>query len=355
MISKYIKELIPGNSRIIIPEFGAFMIQDTPTGKVISFNDFLKFNDSVLLNKIITTEKVDPTQGKESIKAYIAEIEAAFKAGERFAVEGVGYLEKDSQNNINFVQDENAKASLEKTKKPAQPKTEAKPADAKPAQPKVETAPSKPLVAAAPTQPTSTVVTPKVEVKNQPAQEKKAPVQSQPASATTKNQTSYTNYTNNRMEIKTKNKTLTTVLIIVAGLVIVGVLVWAIIDFMLPRFRTAREPEVPAVVEEPVPAVDSTAFADTLQVVEEPEPVIVSEPVDPNSMHYHLIAGSFQVESNAIRFQQDMQSRGYNAVILTRNTGYHYVSIKQFETRSEAIAEWRNMTIENPNLWILIK
>ena len=134
------------------------------------------------------------------------------------------------------------------------------------------------------------------------------------------------------MEIKTKNKTLTTVLIVVAGLVILGVLAWAIIDFVVPRFRTAREPE-PPVVEEPVPAIDSTAFADTLEVVE-PEPVIVEEPVDPNSMRYHLIAGSFQVESNAIRFQQDMQSRGYNAVILTRNTGYHYVSIKQFETRS---------------------
>ena len=54
MISKYIKELIPGNSRIIIPDFGAFMIQDTPNGKVISFNDFLKVNDSVV---VITTNK----------------------------------------------------------------------------------------------------------------------------------------------------------------------------------------------------------------------------------------------------------------------------------------------------------
>jgi cell division protein FtsN len=154
------------------------------------------------------------------------------------------------------------------------------------------------------------------------------------------------------MEIKTKNKTLSTVLIIVAALVIVGILTWVIIDFVVPRFRPAQEPEVPAVVDT-LPAIDSTAIADT--IVAEPEPVIVEEPVDPTSKHYHLIAGSFQVESNATRFQQDMQSRGYNAVIITRYDGFHYVSIKQFDSRSEAIAEWRNMTIENPNLWILIK
>lgn len=343
MISKYIKELIPVNSRIIIPDFGAFMIQDTPNGKVISFNDFLKFNDSILLNRIITSEKVDAAKGKEEIKAYVAEIEAAFKAGESFAVEGVGYLSKDSQNNINFVQDESAKAKGKPkaaAKPKAEPKAEAKtevvkPAAAPAAEPKVEA--PKPQPAAAP--------------KTQPS----AP---QP---TTAPKTTYINnsYTNNKMEIKTKNnKTLTTVLIIVAALVIVGVLVWMAIDFnWFGRFMPAKEAPAPIEVVDTTPAIDTTAVADTVEVavVEEPEPVIVSEPVDPNSKHCHIIAGSFQVESNALRFQEDMRSRGYDAQIVTRNTGYYYVSIKMFDTRAEAVAEWRNMTMENPNLWILIK
>ena len=147
------------------------------------------------------------------------------------------------------------------------------------------------------------------------------------------------------MEIKTKDKTLTTVLIIVAALVIVGVLIWLAIDFnWFGRFMPAKEAPAPVEVIDTTPAVDTTAV-DTLEVAE-PEPVIVEEPVDPSSKHYHLIAGSFQVESNALRFQEDMRSRGYEAVILTRNTGYHYVSIKAFDTRAEAIAEWRNMTLE---------
>ena len=335
MISKYIKDLIPNNSRIIIPDFGAFMIQDTPTGKVISFNDFLKFNDSVLLNRIITVEKVDAAKGKEAIKAYIARIEAAFKAGESFAVEGVGYLSKDSQNNINFEQDENAK-DKGKAKAAAKPKAEeVKPAAAPAAEPKAE-APK----AEAPKAPAA-------EPKPQPA----AAPKPQPAAAP---KSTYTNnsYTNKNMEIKTKDKTLTTVLIIVAAAVIIGVLIWLAIDFnWFGPFKTAKEAPAPVeVVVDTTPAVDTTVYEEP-----EPEPVIIEEPVDPSSMHYHIIAGSFQVESNAIRFQEDMRSRGYNAVILTRGTGYHYVSVKAFDSRSEAIAEWRNMTIENPNLWILVK
>ena len=335
MISKYIKDLIPNNSRIIIPDFGAFMIQDTPTGKLISFNDFLKFNDSVLLNRIITVEKVDAAKGKEEIKAYIAEIEAAFKAGESFAVEGVGYLSKDSQNNINFEQDENAK-DKGKAKAAAKPKAEeVNPAAAPAAEPKAE-APK----AEAPKAPAA-------EPKPQPAAAPKPQPEAAPKSTYTNN-----SYTNKNMEIKTKDKTLTTVLIIVAAAVIIGVLIWLAIDFnWFGPFKTAKEAPAPVeVVVDTTPAVDTTVYEEP-----EPEPVIIEEPVDPSSMHYHIIAGSFQVESNAIRFQEDMRSRGYSAVILTRGTGYHYVSVKAFDSRSEAIAEWRNMTIENPNLWILVK
>ena len=345
MISKYIKDLIPNNSRIIIPDFGAFMIQDTPTGKLISFNDFLKFNDSVLLNRIITVEKVDAAKGKEEIKAYIAEIEAAFKAGESFAVEGVGYLSKDSQNNINFEQDENAKGKG-KPKAAAKPKAEeAKPAATPAAETKTEAPKAETPKAEAPKAPAT-------EPKPQPAAAPKPQTSAPQPSATPKSTYINNSYTNKNMEIKTKDKTLTTVLIIVAAVVILGVLIWLAIDFnWFGPFKTAKEAPAPVeVVVDTTPAVDTTAYEEP-----EPEPVIVEEPVDPSSMHYHIIAGSFQVESNAIRFQEDMRSRGYNAVILTRGTGYHYVSVKAFDSRSEAVAEWRNMTIDNPNLWILVK
>ena len=64
MINEYIKELISNNSRVIIPDFGAFMIQNSDNGKIISFNDFLKFNDGVLVNKIIVNEHILELESK---------------------------------------------------------------------------------------------------------------------------------------------------------------------------------------------------------------------------------------------------------------------------------------------------
>lgn len=351
MISKYIKELIPGNSRIIIPDFGAFMIQNTPTGQVISFNDFLKFNDSVLLNKIIVSEKIDSNQGKEAIKAYVKEIEAAFKAGEKFAIEGVGYLSKDMQNNIVFTQDENAKPVKPATKK-IEPKKESVKEEPKSVEKKEET----PVIKIGEQK--------NVNAKPQDAEKKDAAKVIVPTTSTTtvssvanvQSAKKTTSIQNTKMEIKTKNKNLNVILIIAAALVILGVLIWLAIDLKwIDRFKPAQQPKEEVVVIDTMPAVDTVAVEDT--VAEEapevlPEPKIVT---DPNAKHCYIIAGSFQVESNASRFQQQMIEKGYDAQIVTRNNGYHYVSLKMFDTRVEAVAEWRNMVAENPELWILIK
>jgi nucleoid DNA-binding protein len=78
MLSNYLKALIESNNRIIIPDFGAFMIQDSPEGKQISFNDFLKFNDGLLVNQIIKTDKVSKIQATDQIKEFITEVEKSF-------------------------------------------------------------------------------------------------------------------------------------------------------------------------------------------------------------------------------------------------------------------------------------
>ena len=125
MINEYIKELISNNSRVIIPDFGAFMIQNSDNGKIISFNDFLKFNDGVLVNKIIVNEHIDATQSKEQIKKYVKEIEAVLKNGDKFLIDGVGYLSKGSNGDIVFEQSDDT-APAPKKAKPAAKKTPTK-------------------------------------------------------------------------------------------------------------------------------------------------------------------------------------------------------------------------------------
>ena len=59
MIESYIFEMLREKSRVIIPEFGAFLMKqeyktdNNVTGTfVISFNDFLRFNDGLLIDNI---------------------------------------------------------------------------------------------------------------------------------------------------------------------------------------------------------------------------------------------------------------------------------------------------------------
>ncbi len=367
MINKYIKDLIPANSRIIIPDLGAFMIQNLPEGRKISFNDFLKFNDSILLNKIIQEERIDSISGKEMIKNYVKEIEAAFKRGEKYAIEGVGYLYKDDRGNIGFEQDDNAQnqpaaaetAKPEKSKKAkTAPKTEVQKADEpKPTtKPEAATNDDNTIEIASGIAPSDNIDEKESEVVSSASEVKseQQPTTAQPDQQNTPIITNQIINNKNKMEVKTKNKALNSILIIVSVLIIIGVLIWAAINFkLIDRFRPAK-PAIEEVVVDTTPAIDTTMIADTI-VVDEPEPEIVSEPIDPNATHYYIIAGSFKVESYATRFQSDMMSRGYDAEIVINNSGFNCVSIKRFDTRSEAVSEWRHMAAENPNLWILVK
>ena len=253
------------------------------------------------------------------------------------------------QNNIVFTQDENAKS--QKTSAP------------KGATAKKDTAKSAPKVEEK--KETATLIN--VEAKPAPSEVKpsepeKKPVVSAPASGSSSKPTASNAYVkpqapkNGKMEIKTKNKTLNIVIIVVAALLILGFLVWLAIDLnWFGCFKPAQQPKEEVVAVDTMPAIDSVAAADTVEAEPLPEPTIISEPANPNAKHCYLIAGSFQVESNAVRFQQEMIDKGYQAEIVTRNNGFHYVSLKVFNTRVEAIAEWRNMTSEFPELWILIK
>ena len=84
-MDKYIIELLKTHTRVIIPDFGAFIVKVTEATdggegtRTISFNDFLKFNDGVLINHIIKTENISKTESVKKIKEYIKTIEQEFR------------------------------------------------------------------------------------------------------------------------------------------------------------------------------------------------------------------------------------------------------------------------------------
>jgi len=361
MINDYIQQLIQSNSRVIVPDLGAFMIQDTPEGKVISFNDFLKFNDGMLVNKIVVNEHIDTTKSKEQIKAYVKEVENTLKKGEKFAIDGVGFLVKSDRGDIVFEQDANAgvssktetksaktkKIKTETTNKPTAEVTNDKVTEEQPV--KIENT----------TQISDNKTDNIVEVESAAIEQiNKNEPEVKPKTENVNNQInnsfSKTNKQNNEMEIKTKNKTLNIVLIVVSALIIIGAIVWAVINFnLIGRFRPAQQPVEEPVIVDTLPAVDTTAV-DSTTIEPEPEPIVEEQPAVDNSSYYYIVAGSFQNHSYAESFEQQMKDAGFDAHTV-QNGSFYCVGLKRFATEREAYNELRVIMVENPNLWILYK
>jgi cell division septation protein DedD/nucleoid DNA-binding protein len=112
MLDDYIKELIATNNRVIIPNFGAFLLRATSKNKNkkaledkiedIYFSPFLKFNDELLVNHIIQKEGGDQTGAMEKVKEYIKTIEGQVKDQGSYTIEDLGNFYMDDQGKIQF-------------------------------------------------------------------------------------------------------------------------------------------------------------------------------------------------------------------------------------------------------------
>ncbi|MGD9994764.1 MAG: SPOR domain-containing protein [Salinivirgaceae bacterium] len=351
MISKYLKELIENNNRIIIPDFGAFMIQDTPEGKQISFNDFLKFNDGLLINQIIKAEKISKTEAGEKITAFIQEVEKSFTDKKPYEIKEVGFLTKDNLGNIKFETKVQTSASAEATTSPTDEKPTIvldEPAKETPATetPKKEAPPAAKIEPAKPAEPVKPAA--KTETKSTP------PVTERPKAAATAINKPISNTKQEIPMTSSSNNSRNLIIILALVVIIVGGGVWSFFAFDLKdKFFGKKEVIETPVVEVPAP-VDTLALADTIE-----EPVVVEEPVEEvveaYVKKYYVVAGSFKVASNAERYQQKLLDEGYASEITMRNNGFHIVSYKTLFTWHDALREWKTMRESNAETWIFIK
>ncbi len=113
MERNYIYELLQKHSRVIIPNFGAFLIKDkakisnADSGQniTISFNDFLKFNDGVLIDYIAQKQKINKLQAGNIVNDFIQEINSQLKDKGFYIIDGVGKLFTDDKAVIRFSQE----------------------------------------------------------------------------------------------------------------------------------------------------------------------------------------------------------------------------------------------------------
>lgn len=91
-------------------------------------------------------------------------------------------------------------------------------------------------------------------------------------------------------------------------------------------------------------------------VIENPLPAI-KVTVPKQKGNYHIIAGAFRMEENAVNKIEQLNKKGYNAKLIGVNKyGLHQVVYASYENRREALQQLRNIKrTENEAAWLLVK
>ncbi len=106
----FIKDLLNNKTRVIIPNFGSFIKRPGEENEIV-FNEFLKFDDGVLLEYLVEKKKIEKDAAKKEISNYVDEIQKAFQQGKEFKVGDLGSLKKNESGKIEFVSKGGGKVS----------------------------------------------------------------------------------------------------------------------------------------------------------------------------------------------------------------------------------------------------
>lgn len=408
MLDEYIKELIANNNRVIIPNFGAFLLRATSKNKNkkelsakindIYFSPFLKFNDELLMNHVIKKENVTQREAMDMLNQYISTIENSVKENGSYQIQGFGEFYMDNQGKIQFRIQSSARKESPKETQQAPPARES------------ETRES---------QKTGSTINEKAARKKTSTTQAKSEEQSKPKTEKQQAPTS-TSAQKSEKTVKTgagtagsgttgasasagktppppppkkektgqsggkRNKGL--LLSIVIGVPVAVVFIWAMLNFdTVQSIFTKDERQTPAMEamdegteqqrQEQEEQDQTTSEEDTAsdrEQIQEPaetqdQPTTQAEQSErqtsPSQQQvsrasegkkYYIVAGSFENRENAVNFRQKLRSQGYDSEMIGERNGMHAVSYASFDNKSQAKRELQKLrNEEGVQAWLL--
>ncbi len=369
MIGTYIQELLANNNRVIIPNYGAFLVRATSKSKDantlkekladIYFSPFLKFNDELLEKHIIKKEGVTKEIAAEKIKQYIDDIKKELDQDKPFKIENFGEFTADKQGKVVFTTVGKAKEVKPEEKK----ETTAKAATKK--EPEVKTT-KKAKETITEEKKTQKPVTPVKETES-PKEEKKEEEKStglkefKPEEKTEiQTKKAEKPVYNLKKEKKPVNKAL--IWTIAISVPVAAIFIWGILNIStVKEVLTKDKDKTEKLVKKPVAKkkvapkkTETKPEAEEVKKQQAKQEVITEKkPLVPQKKYY-IIAGSFKNETYAISYLNKLKAEGYNAEKLAVRNGMHAVSFSSFADKRKAIAEYKFITQEKGlQAWIL--
>jgi nucleoid DNA-binding protein len=384
MISTYIQELLATNNRVIVPNYGAFLVRATSKSKDattleeklkdIYFSPFLKFNDELLEKYIIKKEGITKEEAAQKINEFIDEVKKELEQEKPFEIKGFGNFTSDKQGKVQFItvastepvtKEKATKAKAPEKKAPAAKKTKAaEPKKEEKVVAKTEKVEEKPKAAevkpARPAGGKEVVETKKdTKLKEFKPEKEVAPTKAvETKAAPTQAKSIYSN----KKEKKPVNKGL--VWAIAIGLPLAAIFIWAVLNFNTVKKvfdKGKAKTEKVALKKKPVTTKKQATKTKTEEAKQKTETKtattakkpIAKKPAVPQKKYY-IIAGSFKNEKYAISYMNKLKAEGYNAERLSERNGMYAVSFNSFADKRKAIAEYKFIAQEKGlQAWIL--
>jgi hypothetical protein len=407
MDTNFLVNLIEKSTRVILPEFGAFLIKDDGSGvfkpENITFSPFLRYNDGVVEDALSSQNKISKDKAREEIVDFIENLKKELLDKKIFELSGLGFLLLDQRGSILFStsgeKSSNTKkkegvASVTKTESESTAKkNEETPeiVDLKKDEPHKESEliiddkskdNSKDDILIVEEKPASLPKSKdkpqkhiqETNISTKPMAKPKSPLKS---SKTNNNTDKSSGGTGKAILIGT---------LIGLGLVILLASGWYLYDTGVFKFKDKKASEdIQIAFDEPVidektsketqaggkfddefsklsAEMDNTSETVTKSSEKAPEKRIVKkEPTQDNKVTvsypkeglFHIIAGSFRNLEFAEKFSAELKSSGFSSKVIVQPSGMHAVSLGSFISREQAADSMNKWKPQHPNIWIL--
>jgi cell division protein FtsN len=358
-IGKHISELLFDHDCVIVPALGGFLASNEssrillpnhiifPPYRRIAFNVYLKKNDGLLANYIVSSEKIPYSEANRLIESFAAECFENLNNGRKVSITEVGMLYYDKERNIQFEAFRNFNHLKESFGMESVHFLPINRED------KIETR----------KQPSEKIIRPSV-----PHQKERV------------------EKVNNK-----KNKRYLSAAILGAALVWVGLNVYLVApkkyestslspfdsqSIVLSKSDSMRN--IPAQTEKFDSAISAVNKKDTVSaettasvienkteesvmenspgnVIVQPPPVVtqpVEEKQESSGKKHYLIAGVFKVKENADGLLLHLKQLGFSNAQLIEANGMHYVSYNDFSNSAEALSLVDSLHNKNLDGWI---
>jgi nucleoid DNA-binding protein len=348
-MEKSIINLLNNNLRVIIPDFGAFIVRQKQP-KIIVFNEFLKYDDGLLIDVITKNEGIEIDVARQRITDFVAEANKILESGKPFVVKGLGVLQMDSTNKIVFTSDKDISLSGGKTmestqavinldeKKPA-PHKEIKPKQVKKPAPEINTETKEQEVQKS-IQEEPVVIE---ESTNEQQIQKPKVINVSPAA-------SESQLTTKPVKNKTNEILFWVILFLLANAIILAWFVFNNNRMATRNPRTAADSTLQNLTDSAgITAIDTSVL---LHEAARFEPVKEDVAIHEN-IKYYIVAGCFKEEVNADELVKELKSKGFRAEKFGQIGNLYAVSYASFDDKEPAMNELSRIRLEvSPDAWM---